>query len=420
MTRRTRSSRPTGVDADGHPDVVVEIEKVVAEGDGLGRLPDGRVVFVEGGLPGETVRARLVRQSRDYARAIAVEIIAANSERVDPPCPYVRVGCGGCDLQHASLALQHRIKRDIVIESLSRIGKIVDPVVVSYDEPTALEPRAKRTTVRVVGDDAGRPGFRRRRSHDVVAVETCLVAHDRINQLLVGLRIDPDHEAVLRVSDASGEHIIWTDPSTQIAKAGAGDETIPVSGTASIRENVSGTEFTVSASSFFQSSPAAAERLVDAVRRILGDPSLWPRGPVVDAYGGVGLFSATVVPPDRETILIEVNDSSCRDAAVNLVGRPVRVVQVPFESWSPEPAAVVIADPPRDGLRAQGVDIVVATGAEIVVLVSCDPASLGRDARLLASAGYRLVEATVVAAFPHTHHVETVSRFDKMHVEDQS
>ena len=245
----------------------------------------------------------------------------------------------------------------------------------------------------------------------MVAVEHCLVAHDRINDLLAHIRLDPTREAVLRVGHASGERVVWSDPSTEIAGNFSDLATSPQ---AVIHETVAGVTFTVSASSFFQSSPAAAEDLVQAVSRALGDPVQWPNGAVIDAYGGVGLFSATVIPPDRETILIEVSESSCRDAAVNLAGRPVRIEQTPFESWTPEQAAIVIADPPRDGLRAAGVDMVVATGASIVVLVSCDPASLGRDARLFVDAGYRFVGAQVVGAFPHTHHVETVSRFEKM------
>lgn len=414
MSRRMRSSRPARTDLGAYPDEVVKIEKVVAEGDGLAHLHDGRVVFVEGGLPGETVRARLVRQSRDYARAVVVEVIEAHSERVEPPCPYVIKGCGGCDLQHASLALQQQIKRDIVIESLVRIGKIADPAVISHGVFVGLEPRAKRTTVRVIGDQSGRPGFRRSKSHDVVAIKRCEISHDGINEILADLRLDPGHEAVVRVGDASGERVVWTDPSTQITTVIQSDDVGTIYGeSGTIRENVSGIEFKVSASSFFQSSPVAAEELVDAMHVALGDPSGWPVGPVVDAYGGVGLFTAMVIPPDREAILIEVSESSCRDAAVNLRGRLARVVQSPFESWTPEPAAVVIADPPRDGLRAQGVDNVAATGAAVVVLVSCDPASLGRDARLLENAGYRFVQAIVVGAFPHTHHVEAVSRFEK-------
>ncbi|NDE60185.1 MAG: TRAM domain-containing protein, partial [Acidimicrobiia bacterium] len=166
---------------------VVRMEKVVAEGDGLGRLDDGRVVFVEGALPGEVVEARIVKQSRDYARAVTVSVIEANDRRVDPPCPHVAAGCGGCDLQHASVSLQHEIKRDIVRESLVRLGRIADPEVRFADVDVPIS--AGRTTVRVARGKGGRVGFRRRGSHDVVIVDRCLVAHDGVNSLLPDMRL---------------------------------------------------------------------------------------------------------------------------------------------------------------------------------------------------------------------------------------
>jgi 23S rRNA (uracil1939-C5)-methyltransferase len=167
----------------------------------------------------------------------------------------------------------------------------------------------------------------------------------------------------------------------------------------------------VSAESFFQSSPQAAQALVDATKRALGESSTWGDGAVVDAYCGVGLFAATVFPRDRHVIAIEANPSACTDARINLAERDVEVVQSPVEEWSPQPAAVVVADPARDGLRAGGVDVLTATNAQVIVLISCDPASLGRDARLLIAKGYRLEYSEVLDLFPHTHHVEVVSRF---------
>lgn len=402
MTRRGRSSPAR---SDG-ADTVVRIDKVVAEGDGLARLDDGRVVFVEGALPGETVRIRLTRRSRDYARAEITEILDPHPERREPPCRFVRRGCGGCDMQHASPALQWRIKRDIVVESLERLGKIVHPQVRTAGAAAGIS--AARTTARVIGDVEGRPGFRRRRSHDVVPVDHCLVLHDRLDEMLPLLRLEPGREAVLRCSASKDERLAVTDPTAQLSGVPSDAE-----GRTMIRETVGGVDFTISAGSFFQSSPGAAEDLVAAVKAALGDPSLWIPGPVVDAYGGVGLLSAAAVPAEREVVIVESSESSCGDAAVNLSGRRARIVCSVVEAWEPEPAAAVIADPPRDGLRAAAVDVLAATGTPILVLVSCDPASLGRDARLLEAAGYRFVDAQVLGAFPHTHHVETVSRFEK-------
>lgn len=385
--------------------VVVRIEKVVAEGDGLGRLDDGRVVFVEGALPGEVVEARIVKQSRDYARAVTVSVIEANDRRVVPPCPHVAAGCGGCDLQHASVSLQHEIKRDIVRESLVRLGRIADPEVRFADVDVPVS--AGRTTVRVARGKGGRVGFRRRGSHDVVIVDRCLVAHDGVNSLLPDMRLSGSDEAVVRVSGADGDVVVWSEPDDVRGleqSVGRGSE-------AAIVESVKGVRLRVRAASFFQSSPQAAVALVNRVDAALGDRASWGDGPLLDAYGGIGLFAATIDAGDREVIVVEANPSACDDAVHNLNDRRARVIRSAVEDWTPEPCGAVIADPARDGLRAAGVASLVATKAPVIVLVSCDPASLGRDARLLVEAGYRLECTEVLDLFPHTHHVEAVSRF---------
>ena len=387
-------------------EVQVRIDKVVAEGDGFGRLQDGRVIFVEGGLPGELVVAKVLKQSKDYARGVVTEVLEASEQRVEPPCEYVAQGCGGCDLQHASVALQRQIKFDIVSESLIRLGKIVDPDVRLY-ESGELPVVAARTTLRVAGAPRG-VGFRQRRSHDVVPIERCLVAHPSLNELLSTMRLDGAEECVVRVGVASGERMAWAEPADSVSGLPVD---VDLSSDAVVHESISGQTFQISAASFFQSSPQAATALVEATRRALGDANSWGEGPVVDAYCGVGLFATTVFPADRHVIAIESNPSACADARVNVAGRDIEIVQAPVEEWQPVEAAVVVADPARDGLRAGGVQVLTATKASVIVLISCDPASLGRDARLLNEQRYRLEYCEVLDLFPHTHHVEVVSRF---------
>jgi 23S rRNA (uracil1939-C5)-methyltransferase len=135
-------------------------------------------------------------------------------------------------------------------------------------------------------------------------------------------------------------------------------------------------------------------------------------GHLVDLYGGVGLFAGALGGRSQVT-LVEQSASSVADARVNLADQPARIVRADVDHWGAARADVVIADPPRAGLGARGVDKVVATHAARLVLVSCDPAALGRDARLLADAGYDLAGSTLVDLFPHTSHVEVVTRFDR-------
>ncbi|MCB1005530.1 MAG: hypothetical protein KDB35_15205, partial [Acidimicrobiales bacterium] len=152
--------------------------------------------------------------------------------------------------------------------------------------------------------------------------------------------------------------------------------------------------------------------LVDEVLAAGGDELATART-VADLYGGVGLFGAVIgaLPHRPRVVLVERSRSSCADAAVNLADLDAVVQRRPVERWRPVPADVVVADPARAGLGRPGVDVVTATGAAVVVLVSCDAAALGRDAGLLVDAGYRLEQVTTVDLFPHTHHVEVVTRF---------
>ena len=135
---------------------------------------------------------------------------------------------------------------------------------------------------------------------------------------------------------------------------------------------------------------------------------------VVDAYAGVGMFAVCATDPATRVIAIETSRSALGDAAHNLADRDAEIVRGEVGGWRVAADAdvdVVIADPARSGLGKPGVNALARTDAPVLVLVSCDPASLGRDARLLADAGYRHERSAVVDTFPHTTHVEVVTRF---------
>jgi 23S rRNA (uracil1939-C5)-methyltransferase len=164
--------------------------------------------------------------------------------------------------------------------------------------------------------------------------------------------------------------------------------------------------------SFFQSGPRAAELLVQVVRR--SAPELARAQLVVDAYAGVGVLAVCATDPGTRIIAIETSRSAVADAHHNLAGREAEIVRGEVGGWRLAGDAavdVVIADPARSGLGKPGVGALTRTGSPVVVLVSCDPASLGRDAKLLAAAGYRHERTEVIDTFPHTTHVEAVSRF---------
>jgi 23S rRNA (uracil1939-C5)-methyltransferase len=185
-----------------------------------------------------------------------------------------------------------------------------------------------------------------------------------------------------------------------------------------LTERVAGHDLRVSAGSFFQSGAQAAELLVDAVKRAA--PELATARHAVDAYGGVGLFAVAAMESAGYVTVVESGKSACLDAEHNLQGREARVVRAEVTGWTPPtgdgatpPVDVIVADPARPGLAKPGVKALTAAHADVLVLVSCDPVSLARDAALLAEAGYGIESVEVLDLFPQTHHVETVTRFTR-------
>jgi 23S rRNA (uracil1939-C5)-methyltransferase len=389
---------------------VIDVTTVAAGGDGLGRDGSGRVVFVSGALPGESVSVEIVRQKKDFAHARVVDVVRASPDRVEPPCPFVAAGCGGCDWQHIAPGAQRRLKVAVVADALRRQAHLE----IDVDEGPDLPATGYRTSLRGIAVD-GRFGLRRRASHDVVDIGPCLVAHPLVDELVVDGRF-PDGEVVLRAAPGTGERLVIVDGSptdvavpdgvrvTSAAELSAGRR-------AWIHDELAGHRWRISARSFFQARHDGAEALVAAAGEAVGD-ALPAGGPLIDLYGGVGLFARTLAS-DGPVTLVEESASSTADARVNLEGLDARVVRADVDHWGASPADVVVADPPRTGLGKKAVAKVAATHAGRLVLVSCDPAALGRDARLLGEAGYELVSAQLVDLFPHTSHVEVVSRFDR-------
>ncbi|MBM3674638.1 MAG: class I SAM-dependent RNA methyltransferase [Actinobacteria bacterium] len=387
-------------------------ERVVAGGDALARDPEGRVVMVPGVLSGERVRVEITTSKKSFARARLVEVLDASPERVSPPCPYVASGCGGCDWQHVSPGAQRRLRREVVVDALTRIGKVSDAEAL-VSEPVALATEGYRTTVRVLVEK-GRPAFRRAHSHDAVRVDACLVAHPLLDALLRHASFDGVTEVELRCGAHTGERLVLAHPTTRYLDlpddvVRIGSDQLERGATASYTEQAAGRRWRISARSFFQAHAEGAQVLAELVRAAVPDRAK----SVVDLYAGVGLFAGTLARAGRRVHAIEGNPTAVRDARHNLRGLDVTVTRGDVARWEPEPADVVIADPARTGLGAEVTERITGTGAGRVVLISCDAAALGRDLGLFAGHGYRPRSVTPVDLFPHTSHVEVVTVLDR-------
>ena len=391
------------------PDDLLAVTALAVGGEGVAREPSGRVVFVEGALPGERVRVAVTDERRHHARAVVLEVIEPAPTRVTPPCPFVAAGCGGCGWQHVDPEAQRALKGSMVAEALARLGGVPDLEVAPGP---VLPATGYRTTLRGVADATGRFALRRHHSHDLVPVPACLVAHPRLAAVAAEGRFPAGREITIRVGARTGDRMVIVDgPAGAVevpdgVRVVTGDE-LAGGRRAWLFEVVAGVRLRVSARSFFQAGPDAAEALVAAVGQALG-----PSETLADLYAGVGLFAATVGRGAR-VVAVEASASAAADARVNLAGGDAKVVRRDVARWRPRAVEAAVADPPRAGLGRGGLRAVAATRASRVVLVSCDAGALGRDARLLAEAGYAWTGSTLVDAFPHTPHVEVVSRFER-------
>lgn len=387
-------------------DRLVYPERLVAGGEAIAHDPDGRVLFVRGGLPGETVQVVTVAEKRDWSRVRVTDVVSASPIRVVPPCPRRLQGCGGCDWQHVEVDAQLPAKVEVVRDALRRTARLPEAKVEVGD---SVPDRGYRTTIRVVGDEDGLPAFRKEGSHETVEASGCLVAHPTIKDLLGRLRLTPGLEVTLRTSGATGELSTFWDE--RVGTVDGLPESAGVGRNSVVHEQVLGHRFRVSARSFFQSGPAAAELLVASVQRLA--PELATASTLVDLYAGVGLFGLAASAPPCRLVAVEGSKSAVADCVENLRLRDARVLRARVEEWRPDSgleADVVIADPSRSGLGERGAETIGALGAPVLALVSCDPAAMARDIKLLGQVGYRHETTEVHDVFPHTHHVECVTR----------
>jgi len=247
----------------------------------------------------------------------------------------------------------------------------------------------------------------------VVLTDGCEAIDPRAEELLVDGNFGEADEVTIRVGNRTGERMVVVEGSDfgvelpeDVLVVSAADLSGGRRGW--IHEEAGGRRWRVSARSFFQNRPAGVDALVSEVGAMVDD--LGTDGPMVDAYAGVGVFAGTV-GSDRQVNAIERGRDSIADARVNLEGVDVKVIRADVDRWRPSSASIVVADPAREGLGKAGVKALVRAEPDLLVLVSCDPGSFARDAKLLGEAGMRLDRYTLVDMFPGTSHVETVAAF---------
>ena len=373
----------------------------------------GQVVFVRHALPGERVTALVTELHRGYLRADAIEVHEASPDRVTPPCPYAKPGlCGGCDLQHVSDAAQLEWKTAIVREQLLRLGGMKSDVRVQRLPGGLL---GWRSRVRYAVDAADRAGLLKHRSHEVVAIDRCLIAHQRIQELDVLSREWPDANGIAAVASTGGDVSVLALPAagSQSPTDDPGPDGVLLDGPAEVRENAAGRTWSVPAEGFWQVHPAAADTLVGAVLEMLRPA---PGETAWDLYGGAGLFAAAVAGRTGARVtVVESAPGGVAAARHNLADLSgVEVVAARVETALRKrritgPVDLVVLDPPRAGAGSDVVKAIAAAGPRAVAYVACDPAALGRDIGTFTRLGWTVAELRAYDCFPMTRHVECVA-----------
>jgi 23S rRNA (uracil1939-C5)-methyltransferase len=403
--------------------IELTIESLAYGGDGLARDSDGRVVFVPYTIVGEKVQVEITSSRRKWARGRLIEVLDPSSERISPRCQHF-MNCGGCHYQHMTYQAQSIAKREILREQLQRIGGIPHPVVEETIQPPS--PWNYRNHMRFQVSPQGKLGFRAipESDQEIVEISECHLPEHIIGELWPNLDV-PDLKTVsVRSNPAADSMVILQaenvpEHDVQIHSSGSvvwthAEGTIVLAGESELIYEIAGRNFRVSPQSFFQVHSDLTEQLV---RLTLEGLSPAKGEVILDLYAGVGLFSAFVAQAGATVIAVEQSPWACADFEANLDEFvDITLYEASVEDVLPhletQPHAAIL-DPPRRGLGTSVVADLARLGITRLVYVSCDPATLARDAKQLVQHGYDLVSVTPIDLFPQTFHIESVSIWHK-------
>ena len=435
--------------------IEIEIEDLNTEGNGVGHV-HGLCCFVKGAIPGERVRAKIIKVKKSYAVACIDEILRPSPHRVKPPCRVYK-RCGGCTLQHMAYPAQLEWKHNHVKQCFKRIAGLEVPV--NFPLPAKEPFRYRNKAAFPVKTENGAPavGFYRRRSHEVTDVDDCLLQDPSVALLISQLKTWIVHEqvplydeqthtgllrhVVVRVNDRgemmlvlviNGEDIpskkqllqkltyllpklktIVLSHNPEKTNVILGKRQTVLTGSGTLAQEILGNTYLIGAHSFLQVNSFGMRALYSSLFSML---KLTKEDRVCDLYCGAGTITLLAAARAGEAIGIEIVPQAIEDAQGNAKRNGVSNVRFicgdaaqEFPKLVREGAlSAIIADPPRKGLEPAVIDACVKTGAPKIAYVSCDPATLARDVKLFCERGYTVVAVQPVDLFPQTCHVETV------------
>ncbi|MCL2373209.1 MAG: 23S rRNA (uracil(1939)-C(5))-methyltransferase RlmD [Defluviitaleaceae bacterium] len=437
---------------------IVQITSVTEKGFGVGNI-GGMVVFIDGALPGETVEAQIVKVKTRYCYGKTLNIITPAPARIESPCPHA-AKCGGCQFQHCAYPVQLEVKKRLVTDVLIKIGGQENPPVADVLGMEGGQPQRYRNKAvfPIVPADNAKGfaiGMYAPRSHRIIELTDCIIQHHCHIEILQTLSAhmqsaalspynETTHKGLMRYIivrnslstgevmvvlvingqtisgeeqlcaglTAAGASTVIISPNTTRGNTIMGSSFRVLSGAGYIHENIGDVKYQLSAPSFFQVNPVQVKSLYDAA---LSQAGLTGQESVLDAHVGVGGIALYAAKHAREVIGIDIVqpaiDDAVKNAALNgiqnasfLCGAAEEIVpQMLEEDARPD---IIFLDPPRKGCDPALLAAIIAAQIPKIVYISCDPATLARDVKMLTASGYTLKAAQPVDMFPHTGKVE--------------
>ncbi|KOO47998.1 23S rRNA (uracil(1939)-C(5))-methyltransferase RlmD [Viridibacillus arvi] len=438
--------------------LTVYIEDLTHDGAGVAKI-DGYPLFIQGGLPDETAEVHVLKTLKNYGFAKIINITEPSPDRVAAPCP-VFAQCGGCQLQHLSYEGQLKWKEKMVRNVMTRIGKIDAPVLPVKGMDNPWNYRNKAQIPFGLNGEAPIAGFYKTKSHDIVDTDRCLIQTAEADAILEGLKprlwklgIKPYDEqtgqgmlrhVVVRKGRATNEvMVVLVTKKRKFPQAEAavelikqlvpnvtsimqningektnvifGNETLKLWGNDTIEDTIGDVRFEISARSFYQVNPEQTEVLY---KQALDYADLKGDETVIDAYCGIGSISLFLAQKAKYVMGVEIVPQAIEDAKRNaeLNGFTNTYFEAgPAEEVIPrwykegKTADILVVDPPRKGCDEALLNTILEQRPKRVVYVSCNPATLARDLRILEDGGYKAQEVQPVDMFPHTAHCEAVA-----------
>lgn len=400
--------------------VELTLTEMAFGGAAMGRLADGRAIFVPYALPGERVLVTIVEDKAHHAFGKLLSVLEPAPQRIPARCPHFGE-CGGCHYQHLPYEAQVSWKARLLAEQCQRIGGLHDlPPIQMYPSPA---PWHYRNSLQFHLTREGKPGFQRAQSQEMLAIEQCFLPLEPLVDLWKQIEIDPAsgvERVVLRCDSAENillilesqspltpEVMVEEMPISVVHLSPAGS--LVIGGSEYLWMDVKGQTLRLSAGAFFQVNTAVAEQILDDLLNTL---ALSPNDTLLDVYCGGGLYSLFLAPNVNRLIGIESSPYACRDFEVNLDAFDhVELYEASAEQVLPslnlQPQTVLL-DPPRRGLSKTVRQGLWRLAPRQIAYISCDPATFARDARHFALNGYRLEHLAFFDMFPQTYHIEAL------------